>query len=538
MNMKTSDQTQTVNNADANEGAVLKEILRIAYCIQEGQLDERGRTDNLPETSAQIVQAVNSILDNLIAPLRVATSSIRELSHGAMPDFIITEYKGEFEHIKRYLNSFLSVLYGMRHETQNLIQSIHEGKLNTRGNDWDFEGTWKDLISGINQTLDATLDPVMEAREVLDKVAIYDLTARMNGKYKRDHARIKKSLNFSLQSLQEAFQQVAGAVSKVTSVAEEINRNSTAVSQGASEQAKSLIEVTASMEQVSLGTKQTAENTLQTSALTKKTHNSVEAGKTAMADLLNAMNEIRAAAEGTQTIMQEINAITLQTDDLARNAAREAARVGSSARGFAVVAGEVGKLAQRAKDAAKQISDVRTVLLTSAKGEGSSSDTQEKEITAVATGLDKMALHTNLLALNAAVEAAYVDASSSGLGDITAKVQDLASHTKTSAAKTERLLGLSVELAQTGQTISGDVNTQLMDVVEAVNSVTELIDEIAEASQLQASELEAISERISKLNQVTQVNAESAKRSTQASSELSQQTVTLSDSIRRFKVDA
>jgi methyl-accepting chemotaxis protein len=496
------------------------EVLRLAGAMSEGKLNERGRVEEYSGMSAELIGAVNSMLDSLITPLRLATSSIDELAHGRIPpDFIITEYKGEFNDIKRSLNTFLAVLYGMTHEMQHLIESIKDGKLDTRGNDWDFEGCWKELIEGLNETIDATVDPVQEARSVLLRLADYDLTARMSGKYRGGHAQIKKSLNQSLQSLQDAFKQVAGAVTKVSLAADEILKNNKTVADGAFEQAQSLMEVAASMDEFAVQTKQTAANAAQTTIITKKAHGSVEDGQTAMTNLLTAMNEIRAAAEGTQVIMQEINSITVQTDELAKNAAHEAARVGASARGFAVVADEVRKLARRAKTAASDIATIQEQMSESGSASAQSGKSSDRTATEVTRELENMALQTNYLALNAAVEAAYVDATGGGIEDITEKVQDLAARTKTSAAKTEGYLHKSVDLAHNGQELSRNVNEELLNVVNSVTRVAQVVDEIAQASQTQATELERISQTISRLNQVTQLNADSAEKCTQISGE-------------------
>jgi methyl-accepting chemotaxis protein len=536
--VRTQDTTPKKPNTIALIDEAIEEVFRLSQAMADGRLDERAQVERFTGDAAELLVAVNGMLDSLVVPLRLASSSIHELAHGSIPpDFIVTEYKGEFNDIKYNLNTFLAVLYGMNHEMQHLIRAVKEGKLNTRGNDWDFEGCWQALIAGLNETIDATVDPVLEARAVLDKLATYDLTVRMQGKYMGEHAQIKRALNSSLLSLHEAFKQVAGAVSHVANAANEITQSSNAVSEGALQQAQSLQEISASMEEISLSTKQTADNANQTNTLTKTALNTVEAGKEAMNDLLTAMSQIRSAAEGTQAIMQEINAITVQTDDLARNAAREAARVGASARGFAVVAEEVRKLAKRAKSAAIQISSIQneeTVLDNAAAVKAVKKD---KEVASVAQELDNMALHTNYLALNAAVEAAYVDATGSGIEQITEKVQDLASCSKTSASKTQDLLHQSMELTQNGQGLSGDVNEKLLSVVEAVEQVSVLIDEIASASQVQAAELEGISESILHLNQLTQVNADSAHRSTEASSQLLKQTATLADSVHRFHLE-
>ncbi|MFZ5434433.1 MAG: methyl-accepting chemotaxis protein [Calditrichota bacterium] len=517
----------------------LEEVLRLSQAMSEGRLDERATVDSYSGDAAELLVAVNTILDSLITPLRLASSSIRELAHGSIPpDFIVTEYKGEFDDIKRNLNAFLSVLYGMNHEMQHLIQSVKDGKLNTRGNDWDFEGCWKELIAGLNGTIDATVDPVLEARSVLEKLATCDLSVRMNGKYRGEHAQIKKTLNASLHNLHEAFSQVNGAVTQVADAASEITQSSTAVAQGALQQAQSLKEISSSMEQISIRTNQTADHAIKTNSLTKQAQSTAEDGKAAMAELLNAMNEIRAAAEGTQSIMQEINSITAQTDDLARNAAGEAARVGASARGFAVVADEVRKLAQRAKTIAQQVSAIQSTKTPGADCHDTAAHSDEKDVNAVVQELDNMALHTNYLALNAAVEAAYVDATGSGIEGITNRVQDLAAGSKASAAKTQDLLQKSMELSQNGQSLSNDVNEQLLGVVDAVVSVSDLIAEIAKVSQMQANELKSISDSISQLNQVTQMNAESAERSTLASNQLMQQTDTLAKSVSRFHLGA
>jgi PAS domain S-box-containing protein len=522
-----------LSSSDTREAAA--EILRLAEEMMNGELSARGREADFSGAAAEVICAVNQMLDALITPLRVAAESIRQMAHGSIPDFIITEYKGEFNEIKRNLNTFLAVLYGMHHETQNLIRAIKEGKLDTRGNDWDFEGNWKALIAGVNDVLDATINPVQEASGVLSKLSTYDLTARMSGKYRGDHARIKKVLNTSLHSLCEAFLQVSGAVSKVSAAAQEISRSSDAVAAGASEQASSLREISGSMTQIAQHSKQTAENTKQAREITVTAQQSVEDGRSGMMELLDAVGQIRAAAENTQTILQEINAISSQTDELAKNAAREAARVGASARGFAVVAEEVRKLSKRSKDVAVNIEQIAEVTVGAGDGEAGaelSQDGMEK----VVKELHTMALQTNYLALNAAVEAAYVDQAGAGFEAVTAKVQDLAGRSKESAVKTEGLLNDSVALSRNGEELSRSVNSELVSIIDSVGRVTELVNKISGASDRQAAEVDGVNQMIAQINRVTQENSESANRSTQAAAELTSQTETLSESVHRFKL--
>ena len=173
------------------------EIRKLLDSVTEGRLDERGDPRHFEGSSAEMVSMVNSLLDTLVGPLRLAAGTLDKISRGEIPDFVTGEYHGEFDGIKRSVNSFLATMYGMHQETRNVVRAIGEGRLSTRGNDWDFQGVWADLFRGVNDIIDAVTDPLVEARNVLDKLADYDLRARVTGRYRGDHARIKKALNAS-----------------------------------------------------------------------------------------------------------------------------------------------------------------------------------------------------------------------------------------------------------------------------------------------------------------------------------------------------
>lgn len=96
---------------------------------------------------AELLQAINATYDALVTPLRMTASYVREIAHGQIPPFIIDDYEGEFDETKKNLNTFLAVMHGLTHETAALVESIKRGDLAARGNDWDFEGHWSELIS-------------------------------------------------------------------------------------------------------------------------------------------------------------------------------------------------------------------------------------------------------------------------------------------------------------------------------------------------------------------------------------------------------
>ncbi|GEM_PF-720137 len=530
-----ADTQANTFNANASDGnAAFQEILRLVRAMMEGQLGERGQVEQFGGSAAELIRLINLMLDALITPLRAAAHSIDQIAHGNLPDFIIDEYKGEFNEIKRNLNTFLAIMYGMHHETQNLIQAVQLGKLAMRGNDWDFQGNWQQLIAGVNDTLDAVLTPIQEASTVLGQMSNYDLSARVSGAYKGDHARIKKALNTTADTLQSALCQVAEAVAKVTTVAGNIAKSSEDVARGAGEQADAIGESSRRMEQIAAMARQNQENTAQAAVIAQAAREAVEKSKDSTARLSAAMGDIRAAAEGTSIIIQEIDTIALKTDSLAADAAVKAAHVGSAGQGFAVLAGEMRDLAKRSMMAAATVEEIIKKSGEEVRISGHSASW--KGLNQVIKDINLMARQTNYLAVNAAVQAAHIEATGTGFESFTEEVRRLSVRTKEAAVKTEGFIHSSVELAQNGEIIFQEIDHNLVEMVEGVTKVADIVERIAVASQDQTEGVEAVKVSISHVQQVTEQFAINAEQSSSAARTLEGQAKALQTMVERFQL--
>jgi methyl-accepting chemotaxis protein len=124
------------------------------------------------------------------------------------------------------------------------------------------------------------------------------------------------------------------------------------------EQASSLAETVAAMDQLTSVVKQNADNAQQASTLAATASDVSQRGHTVVRQVVQTMEEINERSKKVAEITGMISGIAFQTNILALNAAVEAARAGEHGLGFAVVAGEVRSLAQRASAAAKEISEL------------------------------------------------------------------------------------------------------------------------------------------------------------------------------------
>jgi len=499
-------------------------VKQLSDAMIAGRLEVRGDLEGLGPEDAETVRLVNGMIDALVAPMRLAGDALEQIAHGNLPPFVIDEYQGEYHKIKQNINTLLAILYGMHGETVHLTSSIREGKLKTRGNDWDYEGIWKELITGMNSTLDAVIAPIHEAGEVLEKLARYDLTSRMRGKYRGEHAGIRKAMNATAEALHEAITQVSESVGMVSDVGRKIAGISSTFAEGAKQQSRELSETSASLALLSQAATGSAQRSKEAHADAKQATETILRAKEAMNRMLVSMDGISGAADSTATMAIDIDGIAQETGILANSTIAKAARMRISAGGFGVVAQEIRKLSRQCSQTAHTMKQFEAKL----------GEEHRDEFGALIASLLNIARFSNLLGVNAAIEAAHVEGAGNEFKVMTDEIHSLAVKSADAAKTTGSLTKSSSTLSRDGVALSQEIDRQLEGAVQGARSIAVFADEILVNIQEQTVGLEQISRTAAQITSVTEKNASGAAESLLAAKGLEDQVDKLSRMVNRF----
>ena len=150
--------------------------------------------------------------------------------------------------------------------------------------------------------------------------------------------------------------------------------------------------------------------------------------------------------------------------------------------------------------------------------------------------IEDIAFQTNILALNAAVEAARAGTAGKGFAVVSSEVRTLASRSDQAAKATKELIENSVQAAERGSRIVGEVSETLTKTLDLVVRSNSTIGTIAEAIRGEAASISQVTEGISQMSEVVQTNSASSQESAAVSSELFDQVRLLREQTSKFKL--
>jgi methyl-accepting chemotaxis protein len=163
--------------------------------------------------------------------------------------------------------------------------------------------------------------------------------------------------------------------------------------------------------------------------------------------------------------------------------------------------------------------------------------TSSKKIVDIISVIEGIAFQTNILALNAAVEAARAGEQGRGFAVVASEVRNLAQRSAAAAKEIKTLIGDSVEKVDAGSRQVNQAGATMNDIVSAVKRVTDIMSEIAAASNEQSAGIEQVNRAITQMDEVTQQNAALVEEASAAAESMQEQALVLSAAVSVFKLD-
>ncbi|WP_326489727.1 methyl-accepting chemotaxis protein [Paraburkholderia sp. ZP32-5] len=228
-------------------------------------------------------------------------------------------------------------------------------------------------------------------------------------------------------------------------------------------------------------------------------------------DLSSRTEEQAASLEQTAASMEELTGTVRQNAENARQASTLAANASGIAEEGSGVVQRVVSTMDEIKDSSSKIADIIGII-------------------------EGIAFQTNILALNAAVEAARAGEQGRGFAVVAGEVRALAQRSSTAAKEIKALIDTSVSRVLTGADLVDQAGATMQQISVAVTRVTDIMGEIASASDEQSKGIDQVGQAVTQMDEVTQQNAALVEEAAAAAQSLDDQAAKLKAAVATFRL--
>lgn len=321
------------------------------------------------------------------------------------------------------------------------ILDMEQGKLSGDAIEVHTGDELETLADAVNSMTAYTNTIIKDIEAVSAKLAAEDLTAEPAADYIGDYAPIKSALYGIINSTSDVIRQIGASSKLVSDGSSKMSDNSTTLSQAATEQAATVEELNSSIVEISSNISANADSAGKAKVLADDCMKIVNEGNVKMTDMLHAMEEINETSSQIANIIKTIEDISFQTNILSLNASIEAARAGEAGKGFAVVAGEVGQLAGKTAEAAKNTTALIKTSLTAVENGTVMANETAKMLSKIVSETDDTAKVIDKIAAASQEQADSVKQILVGMDQISTSVQMTSGSSAECAASAEELSG-------------------------------------------------------------------------------------------------
>ncbi|HRO37845.1 methyl-accepting chemotaxis protein [Thauera sp.] len=472
------------------------------------------------------------ITRSITRPVGEVLDAAKKMAVGDFAFELKSDAKDEVGEVVRAVAGVQTSVKTMIADAGMLSAAAVAGKLATRADASRHQGDYARIVQGVNDTLDAVIGPLNVAAAYVDQIARGAIPAKITDTYNGDFNTIKNNLNTAIDAVNGL---VADAVMLAQAAVE--GRLETRADAGKHQgDYRRIVEgVNATLDAVIAPINEVKRVMVALSGgdLTQKITDDYagdfqvlqNAVNDSMDKLAEIIEQVRGAADALTNAAGQVSA-TAQS--LSQSSSEQAASVEETSASIEQMSASINQNSENAK-----ITDAMASKSSAEAGEGGQAVKSTVEAMKNIAGkigiIDDIAYQTNLLALNAAIEAARAGEHGKGFAVVAAEVRKLAERSQVAAQEIGELASGSVNLAERAGKL-------LDEMVPSINKTSDLVQEIASASQEQTAGVGQINNAMGQLNKATQQNASASEELAATAEELGGQAGQLQELMGFFSV--
>ncbi|QPK62445.1 MCP four helix bundle domain-containing protein [Methylomonas sp. LL1] len=469
---------------------------------------------------------------SITVPLNTAMDTAQKIAAGDLSSNIQVNSSDETGQLLAAMKAMTDTLKGVLADTDILIKAAAVGELETRADANKYQGDFRKLVQGVNDTITNIAEPLKVTSGYVDQIAKGIIPANITTDYKGEYRVIRDNLNTLVKMMGDLLAQTDVIIQGATSGVLDKRANADMFQGGWNQLVAGInktldgivlpinevVEVLTQVEQGDLTRTVKGNYQGQLGDFKDTVNNTIAKLSQTIAEVISAADQLGNASEQisatSQSLSQASSEQASSVEETSSSIEQMAASINQNTENARVTDGMASKASQEASQGGIAVKQTVEAM---------------KSIAGKIGIIDDIAYQTNMLALNAAIEAARAGDHGKGFAVVAAEVRKLAERSQVAAQEIGELAETSVKTAESAG--------QLLDaIVPSIAKTSDLVQEIAAASQEQSAGVGQVNTAMNQMNQITQQNASASEQLAATAEEMTGQAEQLQNLMSFFKI--